>query len=344
MLGTGPENSMSAAQYDVLGVGNAIVDVLSPATDEFLVKEDIAKGGMTLIDEARAETLYGRMTAGKEASGGSAANTIAGIASLGGRAAYIGKVKNDQLGDIFTHDIRAIGVSFDTPPLTDGPATARCLINVTPDAQRSMSTFLGASALVTEADVEAGADKLAAAQIIYLEGYLFDREEAKRAYVRAAELAAAAGRKTALTLSDLFCVERHREAFRDLVANHVDILLANEDEIKALYETESFEHAMRQVRADVDIAAVTRSEKGAVIVRGDETAHIDAEPVEKLVDTTGAGDQFAAGFLLGIARGVSLNTAGQMGAISAAEIISHYGARPECELNSLISAAGITLP
>jgi sugar/nucleoside kinase (ribokinase family) len=335
---------MSATQFDVLGVGNAIVDVLSPATDAFLASEGIAKGGMTLIDEARAEELYARMAAGKEASGGSAANSIAGVASLGGRAAYIGKVKNDQLGDIFTHDIRAIGVSFDTPALEDGPATARCLINVTPDAQRSMSTFLGASALVTEADVEAGADKLQAAEIVYLEGYLFDREEAKRAYVKAAELAAASGRKTALTLSDLFCVERHRAAFRHLVANHVDILLANEAEITALYETEDFDEAMRLVRADVDIAAVTRSEKGAVIVRGEETALVPAEPVETLVDTTGAGDQFAAGFLLGIARGLNLNEAGKMGVISASEVISHYGARPECELKTLISAAGITNP
>lgn len=334
---------MSQARFDVLGVGNAIVDVLSPATDAFLADEGIAKGAMTLIDEQRAEELYDRMAPGKEASGGSAANTMAGIASLGGRAAYIGKVKNDQLGEIFTHDIRAIGVDFDTPPLTDGPATARCLINVTPDAQRSMSTFLGASALVTETDVEAGADKLRAAEIIYLEGYLFDREEAKRAYVSAAEIAAASNRKTALTLSDLFCVERHRPAFRHLVANHIDILLANEAEIKALYETDSFENAMRQVRADVDVAAVTRSEKGAEIVRGDETACVDAEPIAELVDTTGAGDQFAAGFLLGLARGLSLNLAGRMGAISAAEVISHYGARPETALKSLVSNAEISI-
>lgn len=334
---------MSETQYDVLAVGNAIVDVLSPATDAFLDAEGIPKDAMNLIDEERATYLYGKMAAGKEASGGSAANTVAGIASLGGKAAYVGKVADDQLGEIFTHDIRAIGVDFDTPPLKDGPATARCLINVTPDAARSMSTFLGAAALVTEEDVQAGADMLAGSKIVYLEGYLFDREEAKRAYVHAAELAARHGRMTALTLSDLFCVERHRSAFRHLVANHVDILLANEAEITALYETDDFDAAIDQARKDVAIAAVTRSEKGAVIVRGEETVAVPAAPVETLVDTTGAGDLFAAGFLLGIARDISLENAGRMGAISAAEIISHFGARPECDLKSLIVDAEIAL-
>ncbi len=333
---------MSASQFDVLAVGNAIVDVLSPATDEFLEAEGIPKAAMNLIDEERAKYLYSKMAAGKEASGGSAANTVAGIASMGGKAAYIGKVADDQLGEIFTHDIRAIGVSFDTPPLKDGPATARCLINVTPDAQRSMSTFLGAAALVTEEEVEHGAEQLRASEIIYLEGYLFDREEAKRGYVRAAELAAAAKRRTALTLSDLFCVERHRAAFRHLVANHVDILVANEAEICALYETD-FDAAIEAVRGEVEIAAVTRSEKGAIIVRGEETAEVSAEPVDNLVDTTGAGDLFASGFLLGLARGKSLADAGRMGAIAAAEVISHYGARPETELKSLIDQAGIEI-
>jgi len=334
---------MSASQFDVLAVGNAIVDVLSPATDDFLAQEGIPKGAMNLIDEERATYLYDRMAAGKEASGGSAANTVAGLASMGGRAAYIGKLADDQLGQIFTHDIRAIGVDFDTPPLVDGPATARCLINVTPDAQRSMSTFLGAAALVTEEDVEHGADKLRAAEIVYLEGYLFDREEAKRGYVRAAELAAASQRRTALTLSDLFCVERHRAAFRHLVANHIDILLANEAEITALYETEDFDEAIERVRTDVEIAAVTRSEKGAVMVRGAETVAVEAEPVSQLVDTTGAGDLFASGFLLGIARGQSLEASGRMGSIAAAEVISHFGARPEVELKALVEQAGIEI-
>ncbi|OLF75554.1 carbohydrate kinase [Maricaulis sp. W15] len=332
---------MSATRYDVLAVGNAIVDVLAPATDAFLAAEGIAKDAMTLIDEERARTLYDRMQPGKEASGGSAANTVAGIASLGGKAAYIGKVADDQLGEIFSHDIRTIGVHFDTPPLQDGPATAHCLINVTPDAGRSMSTFLGAAALVTEEDVAAGADALQASQIIYLEGYLFDREEAKRGYVAAAEMAAAHKRRTALTLSDLFCVERHRAAFRHLVANHIDILLANEAELKALYETEDFDAAIAQARKDVAIVAVTRSEKGAVIARGDEMITVAAEPVSQLVDTTGAGDLFAAGFLLGLAQERSLAEAGKMGAICAAEIISHYGARPETALKTLAESAGI---
>lgn len=331
---------MSQASYDVLAVGNAIVDVLSPATDEFLEAQGIAKAAMTLIDEDRATELYAAMQAGKEASGGSAANTVAGIASLGGRAAYIGKVADDQLGEIFTHDIRAIGVDFDTPPLSNGPASARCLINVTPDAQRSMSTFLGAAALVTEDDVEHGADQLRAAEIVYLEGYLFDREEAKRGYVRAAELAAASNRRTALTLSDLFCVERHRPAFQHLVANHIDILLANEAEICALYETD-FDSAIARVRKEVEVAAVTRSEKGAMIVSGDETAEVAAAPVAQLVDTTGAGDLFAAGFLLGLAQNRSLDEAGRMGAIAAAEVISHFGARPETGLKALAEQAGI---
>jgi len=332
---------MTQARYDVLAVGNAIVDVLSPATDEFLASEGIAKNAMTLIDEDRGRTLYDRMQPGKEASGGSAANTVAGIASLGGQAAYIGKVAKDQLGDIFTHDIRTIGVHFDTPALETGPATARCLINVTPDASRSMCTFLGAAALVTEEDVEAGAAALKSSEIVYLEGYLFDREEAKRGYVAAAEMAAASDRRTALTLSDVFCVERHRASFRHLVANHIDILLANEAELLALYETGDFDTALEAARKDVAVAAVTRSEKGAVIVSGDETVSVPAEPVEQLVDTTGAGDLFAAGFLFGLARGRDLAEAGKMGAICAAEIISHYGARPDCSLKSLIESAGI---
>lgn len=334
---------MSSIKFDVLGVGNAIVDVLAPATDEFLKTHDIAKGGMTLIDEDRARTLYDAMAPGKEASGGSAANTMAGIASMGGKAGYVGKTATDQIGDIFRHDIRAIGVAFDSAPLDDGPGSGRCLINVTPDAQRSMCTFLGASALVTENDVEDAADALKSAAIVYLEGYLFDREDAKRAYVHAAELAAAAGRKTALTLSDLFCVERHRPAFRHLVAHHVDILLANEAELLALYEESDFETALEKLRADVSVAAVTRSEQGAVIIRGDETVSVPAEPIDTLVDTTGAGDLFASGFLLGLARGRELSEAGRMGAIAAAEIISHYGARPETELKDLLEAADLEL-
>jgi sugar/nucleoside kinase (ribokinase family) len=332
---------MTQTALDVIGVGNAIVDVIAQTTDEFLVEHEIAKGAMTLIDEDRAKALYDAMGPAREISGGSGANSIAGIASLGGKAGYVGKVANDALGEIFTHDLRAVGVEFNSNPLVGGPATARSFILVTPDAQRSMNTYLGASALVTEKDVEAEADAFRSAQITYLEGYLFDREEAKRSYVAAAEIAAASGRRTALTLSDLFCVQRHRAAFRHLVANHVDILLANEDEIKSLYETDSFEHAMQQARADVGVAAVTRSEKGAVIARGDETAVVRAEPVEKVIDTTGAGDLFAAGFLLGMARGRPLAECSRLGSICAAEIISHYGARPEAKLDALSASAGI---
>ena len=331
---------MTQIRYDVTGVGNAIVDVIASASDEFLAENNIAKDAMTLIDEDRAASLYAAMGSSREISGGSAANTMAGIASMGGRAAYVGKVAEDSLGEIFAHDIRAVGVAFDSAPLKDGPATGRSLINVTPDAARSMSTFLGAAALVTEEDVQAAEATLKASQIIYLEGYLFDREEAKRGYVAAAEIAAASKRRTALTLSDTFCVERHKAAFRHLVAHHIDILLANEAEIQALYDTDDFDAALDRARADVAVAAVTRGEKGAVIVRGSETATIKAEPVDKVIDTTGAGDLFASGFLLGLARDRDLAECGRLGAIAAAEVISHYGARPEASLNQLAFAAG----
>lgn len=333
---------MASTRYDVIGVGNAIVDVITTADDAFLGQHGIEKGAMTLIDEGRAKTLYAAMGPGQEVSGGSAANTLAGIASLGGRGAYIGKVANDQLGEIFGHDLRATGVEYSTAPLVGGPATARCLILVTPDAQRSMNTFLGASTLFSEDDVDA--ERIAAAEITYLEGYLYDRDEAKAAFVRAADIARKAGRKVALTLSDPFCVDRHRASFRDLVANHVDVIFANEAELKSLYQMESFDDALAAVRAETHIAALTRSEKGAVIVSGEQSVAVPADPVEKLVDTTGAGDLFAAGFLLGLARGASLETCGRLGVMAAAEVISHVGARPLVRLADLASERGIVIP
>lgn len=333
---------MASTRFDVIGVGNAIVDVIATADDAFLGQHGIEKGAMTLIDEARAKAIYGAMGPGQEVSGGSAANTLAGVASLGGRGAYIGKVADDQLGEIFAHDLRAIGVDYSTAPLTGGPATARCLILVTPDAQRSMNTFLGASTLFSGEDVDA--ERIADAQITYLEGYLFDRDEAKAAFVAAAQIARKAGRKVALTLSDPFCVDRHRASFRELIAGHVDVVFANEVELKSLYQTEDFDAALAQIRAETRIAAITRSEKGAVIVSGEESVAVPADPVETLVDTTGAGDLFAAGFLLGLARGADLETCGRLGVLAAAEVISHVGARPLESLARLAARRGIAIP
>lgn len=333
---------MTETRYDVIGVGNAIVDVIARADDAFLAEHAIEKAAMTLIDEERAETLYAAMGPGTEVSGGSGANTIAGVASLGARAAYIGKTADDQLGGIFAHDLRAAGVAYDTAPLTGGPATARCLIIVTPDAQRSMNTFLGASTMFSEDDVDA--EMIEAAAVTYLEGYLFDRPEAKAAFVRAAEIARRAKRKVALTLSDSFCVDRHRDSFRQLVKNHVDVLFANEAELKSLYETSDFDAALAQVRAETKVAAVTRSEKGAVIVSGETTVTVPADPVAELVDTTGAGDLFAAGFLTGFAKDCDLELCGKLGVMAAAEVISHVGARPETSLKRLAETRGIAFP
>jgi len=333
---------MTETSYDVLGVGNAIVDVLAQVDEAFITTHELAKDAMLLIDEARATSLYAAFPPSEEISGGSAANSLAGIASFGARGAYIGKVAKDQLGEVFAHDLRAAGVAYDTAPLEGGPATARCLIAVPPDARRAMNTFLGASALMDEDDIDA--DLVKASTVTFLEGYLFDREEAKRAFVRAAEYARAADRRVALTLSDIFCVERHRDSFRQLVKNHVDVLFANEAELKSLYETEDFDAALASVRAETRVAAVTRSEKGAVIVSGDDEARVPATPVEKVVDTTGAGDLFAAGFLTGYARGADLETCGRLGVIAAGEIISHMGARPQVSLADLAAKAGVSIP
>ena len=325
--------------YDVAAIGNAIVDVISPSTDDFLADEGLTKGSMALIDEATGEALYGRMAAGIEASGGSAANTVAGVASLGGRSAYLGKVASDQLGGVFTHDINAIGVTFDVPPLVGGPATARCLINVTPDGQRTMSTYLGASIHLTPDDIDA--KTIESAKIIYLEGYLFDPSEARRAFAKAAGIARASERLIALTLSDSFVVHRHRDTLLGFIDSEVDILLANEAELTALFETTSFDTAVRSLRGRAKLATVTRGEKGSTVIAGDNIQDIAAVPVEKVVDTTGAGDQYAAGFLYGLAKGRSLDVCGRLGSLAAAEVISHYGPRPQVSLQDLATKAGL---
>jgi sugar/nucleoside kinase (ribokinase family) len=328
------------ALYDVCGVGNAIVDVIAPCTDAFLDQHGIAKGAMTLIfDEADGERLYRAMNAGRTISGGSGANSIAGIASLGGKGAYIGKVADDELGRLFRDGMAAEGVAYDTVSHVGGPSSARCLINVTPDGQRSMTTYLGCSPLLTAGDLDE--DKLGGAQIVFLEGYLFDRDEAKAAFVKASEVARKHGRKVALSLSDLFCVSRHGPSFRQLVENHIDILFANESEILALYGVDDFAAALAAVRTECDYAVLTRSEQGAVIAAGGEVVSVPADRVEQVVDTTGAGDLFAAGVLFGIATGREPEACARLGAMAAAEVISHFGARPEVSLKDLAAARGL---
>lgn len=320
--------------HDVIGVGNAIVDVLAHADEEFIAANGFDKGTMTLIDAATADALYDRMGPAVEVSGGSAANTIAGLASLGGRGAFVGKVRDDQLGAIFRHDIRSLGIAFDTVPARNGPATGRCLIFVTPDAHRTMQTCLGISAELGPEDIDE--DAIAAAGVTYLEGYLWDRPRAKQAFVKAATVAHAAGRQVALSLSDPFCVARHRADFLDLVADHIDILFANEDEIVSLFQVHAFDDAIAHVRGHCKVAALTRSEKGAVVLSQDQLHVLEAEPVDVVVDTTGAGDAYAAGFLYGLTRNRPLADCGRLGAIAAAEVISHVGARPEVSLAELV--------
>jgi sugar/nucleoside kinase (ribokinase family) len=327
---------VSDGEIDVVAIGNALVDVLSQSTDGFLHAHGLTKGAMHLISEARARDLYDAMGQGIEMSGGSAANTIVGVASFGGRAQYIGKVRDDQLGDVFRHDLRATGVGYDVPPATSGPPTGRCLILVTPDAQRTLNTFLGVSVLLGPDDVDH--DLIARGRILYLEGYLFDPPRAQAAFRAAAQRARAAGRRVALTLSDPFCVDRHRDAFLDLVERHVDILLANEAEICSLYQVKDFDSALQEVRAHCSIAALTRSEKGSVIVADDAVHIVDAARVSRVVDTTGAGDLYASGFLLGLSRGLPLPVCGRLGAVAAAEVISHVGARPQTRLATLAAA------
>lgn len=325
---------MNDTRFDVAGIGNAIVDVLAKTDDAFLATHDLSKGAMTLIDGDAAERLYKEMHDPMEQSGGSAANTIAGLASLGGACAFVGKVHDDALGDSFRDAIRGMGVTFDTPAATDSASTARCLIFVTPDAQRTMQTYLGACVELGPRDIDP--EVIRNSKITYLEGYLWDPAAAKEAFIRAATIAHEAGNRVSLSLSDPFCVDRHRGDFLNLLEGHVDILFANEDEITSLYEVDDFDDALQYVRGHCEIAALTRSEKGSVIVSGDEVHVIDAAPVERVVDTTGAGDAYAAGFLYGITHHLDLHDAAHIGGVAAAEVISHMGARPAEPLGSLI--------
>lgn len=327
------------SHVDVLCIGNAIVDVLARVEDGFVNRHGLVKGSMNLIDETRAESLYADMGQAVEVSGGSAGNTAAGIASFGGKAAYFGKVKDDQLGAIYRHDMRAQGVSFDSQASTEGPATARSFILVTPDGERTMNTYLGACVNLTVDDIDSAV--VESAKVTYMEGYLWDRPEAKEAFKRAAAVSRKAGRQTSITLSDSFCVERHRDSFLDLIRSGIDIVFANESEIKSLYQTQNFDGAMQAIRKDCSIAVLTRSEAGCVVVRGEEVHAIPAYPVSKVVDVTGAGDLFAAGFLLGLTHGLKLAHCAQLGALAAAEVISHIGARPEVNLKAHARAVGL---
>ncbi len=330
------------AAYDVLGIGNAIVDVIARTEDDFLVKHGMSKGAMTLIDEPRAEAIYAAMGPATEISGGSAANTIAGVASFGARAAFVGKVKDDTLGKVFGHDIRAAGVAFATPIAADGPSTARSYILVTPDGERTMNTYLGAAQNLSPADIDT--KQVASARWVYLEGYLWDPPPAKEAFRKAAEIAHGAQRKVALTLSDAFCVDRYRDEFLQLMrSGAVDLVFANEAELKSLYQTADFDTAVAALRNDVKLAAVTRSEKGCVVISRESHESVSAVPIDKFVDATGAGDLFAAGFLTGLARDQDHRNCARLGAIAAAEVIQHLGARPETSLKALAAESGFTI-
>jgi sugar/nucleoside kinase (ribokinase family) len=331
---------MPSARFDVLGIGNAIVDVIARTEEDFLLKQGMHKGTMALIDEARAQAIYDAMGPAIETSGGSAANTIVGLASLGSRAAFIGKVKDDELGRTFAHDIRAAGATYTTPPAADGPSTARCYVLVTPDGERTMNTYLGAAQDLHPADIDA--DLVAASAVLYLEGYLWDPKNAKDAFVKAAKIAHEAERTVALSLSDAFCVDRWRAEFLQLMRSRtVDLIFANETELRSLYQTADFDTALSALRADVSAAVVTRSEKGCVVVGPDGTETVPAFPIERVVDTTGAGDLFAAGFLSGLARGADDRACGRLGALAAAEVIQHLGARPEASLRDLARENGL---
>jgi sugar/nucleoside kinase (ribokinase family) len=331
---------MAASRYDVLGIGNAIVDVIARTEDDFLVAHGMHKGTMALIDEERAEKIYQAMGPAIESSGGSAANTIVGVASFGGRAAFVGKVKDDELGRAFAHDIRAARVGFDTPPASDGPSTARCYIMVTPDGERTMNTFLGAAQDLHPRDIDEA--MIAASAVIYLEGYLWDPPHAKDAFIKAAGIAHGAGRRVALTLSDAFCVDRYRGEFLSLIRKGtVDILFANERELHSLYETSDFDTAVKLLRADAKLAVVTRSEKGCVVVSRDAIEAVQAMPIERVVDVTGAGDLFAAGFLVGHSHGKDHRTAARMGALAARRYAGSLPPRPGVSLKALAAENGL---
>jgi sugar/nucleoside kinase (ribokinase family) len=331
---------MTNARFEVLGIGNAIVDVIARAEDDFLLRHGMNKGAMALIDEDRAEHIYEAMGPAVEISGGSAANTIVGIASLGGRSAFVGKVRDDALGQVFAHDIRAVGVNFDTPPAFDGASTGRCYVLVTPDGERTLNTYLGAAQDLHPNDIDSEA--VAGAAITYLEGYLWDPKNAKDAFLKAATIAHDSHRHVALSLSDAFCVDRWREEFLELMrTGTVDILFANESELHSLYQTADFETAAAVLRQEAQLAVVTRGEKGCVIVTRDKITEVAASPVERVVDTTGAGDLFAAGFLFGLARGLDHTVCGRLGGLAAAEVIQHLGARPEVDLKAMAQENGL---
>lgn len=331
---------MAEAKYDVLGIGNAIFDVLVRTDEKFLADHGMTKGGMALIDEARAASIYRDMGPATEMSGGSAANTIVGIANLGARAAYVGKVKDDQIGGLYSHDIRAAGVAYETKPAASGPATGCSYILVTPDGERTMNTYLGAAQDLTPADIDPA--QIEASRIVYLEGYLWDPKNAKEAFVKAATIAHRAGRQVALTLSDSFCVDRYRDEFLELMRKGtVDLVFANESELHSLYQTADFDTALKQLSADTKLGVVTRSEKGCVVVSHDGVVAVPAFPIKELVDTTGAGDLFAAGFLFGLVRNAGYENAGRLGALAAAEVIQHIGARPLVSLKELAQQNGL---
>ena len=326
---------MPGARYDVVGIGNALVDVIAHAPDAFLDSHRLVKGSMELVDAARAVHLYGALGTAVEMSGGSAANTMCGVASLGGRAAYIGKVSGDDLGLVFGHDLNAVGVAFRPGAPDEDTPTGRCIIVVTPDAQRTMNTFLGVSSLLSADDLDE--PTIADGTVLYMEGYLFDRDDAKKAFRRAAGIAHTAGRTVSLTLSDSFCVDRHRADFAALVRDEVDILFGNDDELCSLYELDSLDAAIARVRQECQLAAITCGIDGSVVVTADDVVRVPPEPVARVLDTTGAGDLYAAGFLYGYTRALDLAQCGRIGSIAAAEVISHVGPRPLVELRTLLS-------
>lgn len=330
---------MAERLYDVVGIGSAIVDIIARCDDDFIGRQGLSKGSMRLIDAAEADRLYGEMGPAIETSGGSVSNTCAGLASFGGKAAFIGKVARDQMGDVFAHDIRAVGVTFKTVPAENSSPTARSLILVTPDGERTMNTFLGAATELTSSELDPAL--IDAGKVLYLEGYSFDQPHAKQAFREAAEIARAAGATVALSLSDPFCVDRHRADFLDFIRRGVDLVFANESEALSLYETADFDAACRALSADCKLAAVTRSAKGSMILSGGEAVSVAAASVERVVDTTGAGDLYASGFLFGHARGLNLATCGKLGSLAAAEVISHIGPRPEASLASLAKAQNL---
>jgi sugar/nucleoside kinase (ribokinase family) len=326
-------SSNGDVRYDVVGIGNALVDVIAHADDRFITAHELVKGSMTLVDTDRAVQLYRALGSAVEMSGGSAANTMCGVASFGGRAAYLGKVSDDDLGLVFGHDLLAVGVRFCPGEPAGGVPTGRCIIVVTPDAQRTMNTYLGVSSLLCPPDLDEAT--IAAGRVLYMEGYLYDRDDAKAAFRAAAGIAHAAGRKVSLTLSDSFCVDRHRDDFLDLVSDEVDILFGNDDELCSLYRTDSFDEAIAEVRRHCQLAVITVGADGSYVVTHDEVVHVPAEPVARVIDTTGAGDLYAAGFLYGITHGHDHAGCGRLGSIAAAEVIAHVGPRPLVELRTL---------